>query len=109
MNTPHTATPETEMTLQEQLIAAHRRIGIEHTEMQVQRDRALAAEARVKKAELERSICEDNAFALQSRVKELEAANTAFQRSKEWYEREAIRQTAAKEDYERQLRVCIRV
>ncbi len=73
MNTPQTDTPETEMTLQEQLIAAHRRIGIEHTEMQVQRDRAIAAEARVKKAELERSICEDNAFALQSRVKELEA------------------------------------
>ena len=39
------------MTLQEQLIAAHRRIGIEHTEMQVQRDRAIAAEARVKELE----------------------------------------------------------
>jgi hypothetical protein len=51
MNTPQTDTPETEMTLQEQLIAAHRRIGIEHTEMQVQRDRALAAEAMVKELE----------------------------------------------------------
>ena len=40
-----------EMTLQEQLIAAHRRIGIEHTEMRVQRDRANAAEARVKELE----------------------------------------------------------
>ena len=50
------AAPETEMTLHEQLIAAHRRIGIEHTEMQVQRDRALAAEARVKELESARRL-----------------------------------------------------
>jgi len=46
---------------------------------------------------------------VEARVKELEAANDALQRSKEWYEREAIRQTAAKEYYERQLSAALRL